>query len=148
MDIQVPQFTQRMKTIVEDLGELMLRRRSIADRLRDGGLYFKRELSSYEVSRGLQTVAGLIAELERVDIQIRDLQTEYAIIIEERFAGIKFQIVVPATESETGEMLGQRIITFNPVPSEEMMTISPDDIWFLQIAKKLFNASASSIEFL
>jgi hypothetical protein len=135
--MKVPVFTQRMKEIINQITELLSERRKFEKRVRDGQIYFKKNLTTKEVRDGLATVQKMLKGIEEIDLEIRDLLTEFTIILEEKCSGLKFSIEK-----------GGKEINFVPEKMGDEVEISPEDIWFYQISRKLFDISFKDIKFI
>lgn len=141
--ITVPAASQRAKMIIEELTVLFDERRVKASRLRDGVLYLQREISKKDAANGVATAVGIIKDLEVLDLKIRDLQTEFTIAAEALYSDVSFDIKVRAHEGDIGVVPSQKL-SFG---TGDLVDISPEDIWFIQIASKLFGSTPSDLRF-
>ncbi len=137
----VPRYTQELKNIVDELSALFVTRADFKDKIRDAKQYFSKDRSKREIVNGVATLFKYIESMESIDLNIRDLQAKFVIIIEEAHADLKFDMIIDAHEGENGEPIDRRTLSFG----NEGVDITPEQVWFLQISKKLFKTEPSNV---
>lgn len=152
---EVPAFVEKMKNIIDGIGNLYERRRLIEIRMRDGVLYFNRDLSAQETIEGMKILAEILKEIEDIDFKIRDLYTEFTIILEGKASEVVFGIKIRSHENSMGEISDSKKIIFAPWKSlveskvaDGTVILTPEQLWMFQLAKKNFGANTADIDFL
>ena len=140
----VPRYTQELKSTIEAMSALVVERANLKDKIRDARLYFSKDRTKQEMVNGSATLHKYLNQIEKVDLDIRDQMTRFAVIIEENAGDLKFEIDVAKHLGTDGEPVDRKTLSFGNEDSD----ITPESIWFLQMAKKLFGADSKDVKIL
>lgn len=145
---EVPIFIARIKTIIRDeLSALYVERVSQTERLNDALKYFNDNLSKPEIANGIRTLNKVLEKVKDLDLRIRDLQTEFTSIVESKFTDARFNVMIQARINEEGKALDARRLWIEAWKDEETNAIDMEDLWFVQMANRLFGIDPKDVTF-
>lgn len=151
-NFEIPSFLVRMKKITEDLGLHYVKREKLSKRVKDATLFFNRDLSEQERQDGLKLLKNIMTDISETDLIIRDLQTEYALLLESKAINLVCRVTLDGKIDASGESLPERSFLVAPwteiakADGESIETITTEDIWVLKLMQKIFGVDASDIE--
>lgn len=152
MEIEVPKFTEYLKRLIENKLDLSKEAADIIDRISKGSNVIKNIDSEdkYKLCKAADLLKELGESLSTVQKKIQDIEVEITAVLETKLTDIGFIVSLSSGVNSAEVEIDARNIYFVPWHSlvKEKETITPEDLWFFGMARKVFPIHSNNIEFL
>ena len=149
----VSRFADDIKLEVSKKDDLLSKKKTITDSIKKGEQFFLKEESlnppsDKRMSEGARRMIVLLMEQEDIDRQLMDIDIIIISKLEMYLGDFIGKMVLPEKLNDAGDMIPRSEIFLVPFKTgnPEIKEVTPDDIWFLKLAKQAF--SANNVEIL
>lgn len=147
----VDKFTSEIKELVDAKRELISERDNIREAMNNGANYFYKRIDNYnarELENGAKRVVELMDRLKEIDTKITDLDIIIVSKLEMYLGNFIARARMPERLSDAGDLIRHESVYAVPFKSgdDNLIEITPDDIWFLKMIKTAFKATNITFE--
>lgn len=149
MELKVDGFVEEIKDIITQRRDLSKNRNETLESIKNGYFFFsklKNEPNNSKLITGSSRMMELISELINNEKQISDLDTILVSKMELYLGNFSMTVSVPEKMSDAGDIMKQQNIKVVSVKDDDMVEISPDDIWLLKMMKEALRVNNVSFE--
>lgn len=142
-DLKYDKFIDEIKAMINTKRDLIESREETKKSIKNGSDYFhKRKLNPVpsEMQAGADRMVQLISELEELDKKITDIDIIIVSKLEVYTSnfGIKFDTIEKLNDAGDFSKKETVYAGFPNLKDEDMITVMPDDIWFLKLIKEAY----------
>ena len=152
MEIEVPAFINHIKNKIGEKNLLLEERNELTERIKKGSKIIS-ELNLDDrvtLEKAVDLIKEINMRIDEISKEIQDIEVEITAIFESKLSDLGFVIKLPKDTNDLNMEVKSREIYCVPwssaFPDKTVMT--PEDIWFFGMAKKLFNVKGNNIEFI
>lgn len=142
-------FVETTKRHFEEKQKLVAKRNAISDRFNQARRFFESisrqgaEAQARDVNEGIKQLLSLIDTLNQVEKEIKDIDVVLIANLE-MFLGnyVMYLETADAVDDQGKERKGQKIFMVPTLSDDEVMQITPDDIYTLKVLKQALSVSS------
>lgn len=146
----VDKFVNELKELVSKKNELMARKKELRTSLKRGEQYFSslvRNPNAKALNDGAVRALEIMTEYQNIEDELKDLDIILIAKIEAYTMDVIAKCSIPEHLNDAGDLIKSTDIFLVPFKTDEdMVEITPDDIWFLKLAKQALKAT--NVEFI
>lgn len=148
----IPEFVDTLKEyIAKKKPELIERKLHLSARLQSAQNFFSGDVSAADIPNAIDLLNNIISELNDVEKEMAVVDAAILAILESKLSNISFKINIDGYTDTLGNKVNSQEIYFvpwNTVESEKRVEITPEDLWFLRTAQRIFGADPSKVTLL
>ena len=146
----VDKFAQELKEMMAKKNELLTKKAELQKSLRKGEDYFAsliRNPNAHALLEGAKRALEIMQQYNDIEQQIKDLDIILITKVEAYTADIIIKCMTPEHLNEAGDLIKTTEMFLVPFKTDaDLVEITPDDFWFLKLAKQALKAT--NIEFI
>lgn len=146
----VDKFVNELKEIVNKKNELMSKKKELSVSLKRGEQYFatlSRNPNAKALNDGAARALEIMTEYLKVEEELKDLDIIAIAKIEAYTSDVIMKCNIPEHLNDAGDLIKNTELFLVPFKTnEDMVEVTPDDIWFLKLAKQALKAT--NVEFI
>lgn len=146
----VDKFVNELKEIVNKKNELIAQKKELRASLKRGEQYFSslvRNPNAKALNDGAVRALEIMTEYQKIEDELKDLDIILIAKVEAYTMDIIAKCSIPEHLNDAGDLIKNTEIFLVPFKTnEDLVEITPDDIWFLKLAKQALKAT--NVEFI
>lgn len=144
-------FVCEIKELVDAKRDLIAERDSIRESMNNGASYFYKRIDrpdAKELENGAKRVVELMDRLKDIETKITDLDIIIVSKLEMYLGNFIARARMPERLSDAGDLIRHESMYAVPFKSgdDNLIEVTPDDIWFLKMIKAAFKATNITFE--
>lgn len=146
----VDKFAQELKDMIAKKSELLTKKADLEKSLKKGENYFSsliRNPNAHALFEGAKRALEIMEEYKEIEQQVKDLDIIMIAKVEAYTSDLIIKCATPEHLNEAGDLIKTTEMFLVPFKTDaDFVEITPDDFWFLKLAKQALKAT--NVEFI
>lgn len=146
----VDKFAQELKEMVREKNELLAKKSELESSLRRGQDYFSslvRNPNASALNDGAKRALELMSQYRDIEERIKDIDIIMIAKVEAYTSDVVIKCLSPEHLNDAGDIIKTTEMFLVPFKTrDDLVEITPDDFWFMKLAKQALRAT--NIEFI
>lgn len=143
MGVVIPKMLEDVKSLIMQKAELIRDRDLLHVRMKKGQDYFLslegKQVPLSEITKGIESMTDVINSIKVLDQKIYDLETIIVVTLESLLSDSIIKARALERTNDAGDNIRSKTVMLTPFqmfPNEELVEITPQDMWFLKMVKQ------------